>query len=197
MNIIKAILKSAAMTLAGVILTIGCASVQKVAEPDAQPRKSDSIFLEEAVESQGDESTFYHAAVFSSGGEQYAKVLVIDGEETDTVNFGAKGNFDFGSFRGNAELVGFDDSENNHATGLNARGTVGNTTVGMALEKKVGAGETADMAMAYARQKIGDVEVTGGIAGVDGDARGIAALGCHAGQNFFGAGINANGDGEG
>jgi uncharacterized membrane protein len=178
-------------------VSASCASVQEAAGPDARPRKADGVFLEETIISQGGQDLFYHVANLTREGSPYVKFLIVDEEGRDTTIFGAKGKLDFGAFKGTAELIGFDDTDNNHGIGVNARGKAGETAVGVALEKRVDAGASTEMATAYARHRRGDWEVTGGVSGVDGDARGIAALSHTSGQNMVGAAVTANGNGQG
>lgn len=184
------------------IATLGCVATPELvgaaeAGPaeDQQQEKKDSVFVEETAVSQGDSQTFYHLAVFSSENSPYAKVLFTDAEDLDTLTFGARGNFDFGVLRGNAELIGFIDSDENHGIGLNARGEILGTRLGLALEKMVNAGSESGLSSFYMSRDFGDLNATLGIADIDDETSGIATFSYTAGKNMFGLGITADDEG--
>lgn len=165
------------------------------------PEQGDSALFEETAAIQGDSATFYHFLKLSSGGDGYFKGMFTDREDSDTLHLGAKGRFNFGFMEGTAELIGFSDSEKNYGIGVNARGDVEKTRIGISLERRALGGDSENMFLAYGRRKFGNLEPMLGIAAIvngdDIETKGLAALSYTLGQFVFGAAARANQDGDG
>ena len=162
-------------------------------EEVVEGRSKGSVFFDETFDNNGGA---YHFVGFMNDGKPYAKSLFIDGED-DELQFAARNNVTLGGLEGTAEVVGSASENNDSSIGLNARGSISGTDVGVALEKKVSGGDAAQMSTLYVRGKTDNTKVTAGASDVDGDARGILAATYQMGQNIIGAGVNVNESGEG
>ncbi len=186
-------MKKLAKGLVGLgIVAAGCGAIEA----------DDSIFFEETVRRNADEDMHQEVVVLESGGKPYFNARLKHFENLDLLEYSARGNFGFGAFNGTAELVGFEDSDNNSGAGVNGRGNSGeNTLVGFALEKRVDAGTPTQMSNLYARHAFekswGDFELTAAVGDLDGDTIWAAALDILCGNDFYGAGVFADDDGEG
>lgn len=178
--------------LAGLAALItGCVSAPKIAD-QPEPKPKGSVFFEETVI----DGTFYHFVGLMKEGKPYARLLHTDNEDDET-QFVTRGDVRLGGFKGTADIVGLANEKNDSGIGLNARGSIAGTDVGVALEKKVSGGEATDMSTIYVRGKTDNTEVTAGLSDVNGDARGILAATYKRGQGIIGAGVNVNRKGEG
>ena len=80
-----------------------------------------TAFVEETVELQNNTPAFYHWADVSTG-KNAARVLVIQTADKTEASYGAKQAFEFGKLKGDGELIGFSNSQENYGAGINARG---------------------------------------------------------------------------
>jgi len=159
----------------------------------------DSLFVDETIVSQDNKQNYMHKLVALANGSPVIKIVSDDANGVSRTEFVAGNKFNLGGFEGSAEIIGAEDSENNSGAGINARGTAGNHTFGVALEKSVDANVHTVMPNVYAMQKIplgtsGFIEVTEGYVDTNGDGQGIFVVSYTKGNGIVGVGTRGNDD---
>ena len=153
----------------------------------------DSVFIEESAETKDNIDTFYHFLMFANEKGPYMKALFTDADAKDSTSFGLRQNFDFGVFNGNAELIGFEDSTENHGIGVNARGNVNkNLGFGSALEKTIQNSNPTLMSNVHTNANFSNVDSILGVTNQEDKTKLTASLGYTFNINYFGVGLTKN-----
>jgi hypothetical protein len=189
--------KTMGLALAGAAALAGAGAVEAGEPAGENPQvevvKRDNLLFEETVTTQDGKEEFDHYLQIGD----FAKMFFVDTETLDSLDWAARGKFDFGFMKGSGELFGYSDSDENMGVGINARGSIGDFRIGGALEKMVTAGIPERFGNIWVARDFGNLTTTAGIAKDDNDSYGIASFLFTKGRYDFGAGTTLNSDGEG
>jgi len=191
MGLIKTLKRITAMAVAYVALSTGCTSTNPIESGN------DEVFVQQTAQTHDEEESYSTLVALSNQDGAYLKAITFDNPDGSETRFAARGKIKMAGAEGSAEILGTEHSNGNHGSGINARLSSGDTTVGGALEKVVDAGTESEMSSAYVSQSYNDWGFTGGVSDLDGDTSAIASVSYSSNNNFAGAGVVSNTDGDG